>query len=161
MKNKKYNNYNSNSIDSEIKNELYDYEDKLSPKKFIKYITLFCITYYMISANISYIILNIKTNLLLREIIKFENKHKDDVESEILNFYDVNSKNLLLESDLKIKDFNLNYPDVSVILLIYNQANIIHTSIRSIQNQSLKSIEIIIIDDCSIDDSRNFIVFQL
>ena len=40
---------------------------------------------------------------------------------------------------------------------MYNQANIIHTSIRSIQNQSLKSIEIIVIDDCSTDNSISVI----
>ena len=36
---------------------------------------------------------------------------------------------------------------------MYNQENIIHISLRSIQNQSLKNIEIIIIDDCSTDNS--------
>ena len=49
------------------------------------------------------------------------------------------------------------HPDVSVILLMYNQANIIHISLRSIQNQSLKNIEIIVIDDCSTDQSINII----
>ena len=69
-----------------------------------------------------------------------------------INFYHINSRNILLDS--KINKHFL-FPDVSIILLMYNQANIIHTSLRSIQNQSLKNIEIIIIDDCSIDNSTS------
>lgn len=42
---------------------------------------------------------------------------------------------------------------------MYNQANCIHKCIRSIQNQSLKNIEIIIIDDCSLDNSTETIEY--
>ena len=45
------------------------------------------------------------------------------------------------------------YPDVSVIITVYNQAHCFHSALRSVQNQSLKNIEKIIIDDCSSDDS--------
>jgi len=75
-------------------------------------------------------------------------------EEDILNFYDVNSKNILLEP---ISNNDFLYPEVSIILLMYNQANIIHIALRSIQNQSLKNIEIIIIDDCSTDNSIQII----
>ena len=44
-------------------------------------------------------------------------------------------------------------PDVSIIITLYNQAHCIHKAIRSIQNQSLKNLEIIITDDCSFDNS--------
>ena len=40
---------------------------------------------------------------------------------------------------------------------MYNQAHCIHKEIRSIQNQSLKNIEIIIIDDCSQDNGTDVI----
>ena len=50
--------------------------------------------------------------------------------------------------------FNKNRnPDVSVIITINNQANDIHKVLRSVQNQSIKNIEIIIVDDCSLDNS--------
>ena len=40
---------------------------------------------------------------------------------------------------------------------MYNQGHCIHKCIRSIQNQSFKNIEIIIIDDCSLDNSTEII----
>ena len=49
------------------------------------------------------------------------------------------------------------YPDVSIIMTMYNQAHCIHKGIRSVQNQSLKNIEIIIIDDCSQDNGTDII----
>ena len=42
-------------------------------------------------------------------------------------------------------------------MLIYNQAHCLHRCLRSIQNQSLKNIEIIIVDDCSLDNSVELI----
>ena len=44
-------------------------------------------------------------------------------------------------------------PFISIILPSFNKANEILKSIRSIQNQSFKKIEIIIVDDCSTDNS--------
>ena len=40
---------------------------------------------------------------------------------------------------------------------MYNQGHCIHKCLRSIQNQSLKNLEIIIIDDCSLDNSTDVI----
>ena len=40
---------------------------------------------------------------------------------------------------------------------MYNQAHCIYKGLRSVQNQSLKNIEIIIIDDCSEDNSTDII----
>ena len=39
-------------------------------------------------------------------------------------------------------------------VIAYNKIDVILKSIRSIQNQSLKNIEIIIVDDCSTDKSN-------
>ena len=48
----------------------------------------------------------------------------------------------------------LNYtPIISVILPSFNKSSVIMKSVRSIQNQSFKDIEIIIVDDCSTDNS--------
>lgn len=48
-------------------------------------------------------------------------------------------------------------PKVSVIIPNFNNEKYIEEAIKSVQNQSLKDIEIIIIDDCSTDDSLNII----
>ena len=48
-------------------------------------------------------------------------------------------------------------PDVSVIITVYNQANCFYKALRSVQMQTLKNIEIIIVDDCSLDNSINVI----
>ena len=44
-------------------------------------------------------------------------------------------------------------PIISIIVIAFNKENILLKSIRSIQNQSIKNIEIIIVDDCSTDNS--------
>ena len=48
-------------------------------------------------------------------------------------------------------------PKISIISAIYNKGNFILRFMRSIQNQNFKEIEIIIIDDCSEDDTVNII----
>ena len=47
----------------------------------------------------------------------------------------------------------LKFPKISVIIPLYNGGKYLNNSLRSIQNQNLKEIEIIIIDDFSTDDS--------
>ena len=44
-------------------------------------------------------------------------------------------------------------PKISVIMPVYNGANFLYYSLRSIQNQDMKDIEIIIVDDGSRDES--------
>ena len=44
-------------------------------------------------------------------------------------------------------------PKISVIIPIYNGGKYLHYSLRSIQNQKMKDIEILLIDDCSTDNS--------
>ena len=48
-----------------------------------------------------------------------------------------------------------NKPLISVLIPSYNKGNMILKSIRSIQNQSLKNIEILILDDASTDNSSS------
>ena len=73
---------------------------------------------------------------------------------DMKKFRDINCKNILLnELDFKTSE----YPDVSVIITVYNQANCFYKALRSVQNQSLRNIEIIIIDDCSLDNSTEVI----
>ena len=51
----------------------------------------------------------------------------------------------------------LNEPLVSVIVPTYNRSKILLDTINSILNQSWINIEIIVIDDCSKDDTKNII----
>ena len=52
-------------------------------------------------------------------------------------------------------------PLISIIVPVYNKENILLKSIRSIQNQSLKDIEIIIVDDNSTDNSSKIYEYLL
>ena len=56
---------------------------------------------------------------------------------------------------------NNNTPVISVILPHYNRQKMLLKSIRSIQNQSLKNIEIIIVNDCSTDNSSKIFEYLL
>ena len=55
----------------------------------------------------------------------------------------------------------LKNPKISVLIPVYNGEKYLNYSIKSIQNQKMKEIEIILIDDCSIDNSLNFKYFNL
>ena len=44
-------------------------------------------------------------------------------------------------------------PKISLIMPVYNGEKYIHYSLRSVQNQKMKDIEIILIDDCSTDNT--------
>ena len=87
------------------------------------------------------------------EIITFENNLNITLE-EMNEFRKINSKNELVEEKY-LKEYS--HPDVSIIITMYNQAHCIYKGIRSIQNQSIKNIEIIIIDDCSQDNGTEVI----
>jgi len=49
-----------------------------------------------------------------------------------------------------------NQPFISIIFASFNKEKEIMKSVRSIQNQSLKNIEIIIVDDCSTDNTSMY-----
>ena len=70
------------------------------------------------------------------------------------NYREINCKDILIETKQFKKSDN---PDISVIITVYNQANKFYSALRSVQNQSLKNIEIIIIDDCSLDNTTEII----
>lgn len=52
------------------------------------------------------------------------------------------------------KNFN---PDVSVIIAMYNAEKYIEECLRSLLNQTFKNFEVIVIDDCSTDNSVNVV----
>ena len=85
-----------------------------------------------------------------KEIVSFEN-HLNLSQLIFDEFRKINCDNKLIDGYQK---FNKSKnPDVSVIITINNQENDIHKVLRSVQNQSIKNIEIIIVDDCSLDNS--------
>lgn len=59
-------------------------------------------------------------------------------------------KGILLYKNNLVKS---NYPKVSVVIAMYNRENFINHTIKSVQNQRIKNIEIIVIDDSSVDNS--------
>ena len=75
-----------------------------------------------------------------------------------VDFVKICNEELLLDS-FKI-EYN-NKPDISIILSSYNKEDSLLKSIRSIQNQSFKNIEIIIVNDGSTDNSKNIFKYLL
>ena len=86
-------------------------------------------------------------NIKFRE--NFFKKRKDQYDFK--EFGKICSEEKLINSNINI---NNNKPLISVILPTYNKEHTLMKSIRSIQNQSLKNIEIIIVDDCSTDKTK-------
>ena len=91
---------------------------------------------------------------IFREIVSFEN-NLDLSQQNFSEFCHINSANKLIEENQKFK--KSRNPDVSIIITIFNQERDMYKCLRSIQNQSLKNIEIIKIDDCSLDNSLEII----
>ena len=62
----------------------------------------------------------------------------------------------------KIKTYKISKtPFISIIIALYNKEKELLKSIRSIQNQSLKNIEIIIVNDASNDNSEKILAYLL
>ena len=66
--------------------------------------------------------------------------------------------------EILIDDYEINYenkPIISVVIPSYNKQDMLLKSIRSIQNQNFKNIEIIIVNDCSNDNSTEIFDYLL
>ena len=125
----------------------------LALKKMLKIINFIILLLFNIILYIKNLLqMKYRRNLFLK-IKNYEKKIKIN-ENIIKVFRKINSNNLLLNKNKLNKNL---FPDITVILLIYNQAHCLHKALRSIQNQSIKNLEIIIVDDCSIDNSINLI----
>ena len=93
---------------------------------------------------------NSKPKNLTEEIQNFEKTLRTITSEEIQEFRTINDLGILYD---RTKYKRSETPDITVVTTMRNQAHCIHKAIRSVQNQSLKNIEIIIIDDCSLDNS--------
>ena len=160
------------------------YENKTETKcliiKIISYIILFAlfgslIIYflffrteknYISELNQNHTLLN--TTIMINEIVEKTDKIIDLNEEkkkyektirkigiqEIREFRKLNNAGILYDRD---KYKRSEHPDISVVMTTHNQAHCVHKAIRSIQNQSLKNLEIIIVDDFSLDNSTETI----
>jgi glycosyltransferase involved in cell wall biosynthesis len=95
-----------------------------------------------------------KTNNKLQDIINFEKSLRKIEANEIQYFRLINSNNILIDKKKYARSDN---PNITVVLTMFNQAHCIHKALRSIQNQSLKNLEILVIIDCSNDNSTETI----
>jgi len=73
---------------------------------------------------------------------------------EIREFRKINDDGILFDRE---KYNRSEHPDISVVMTTHNQAHCVPKAIRSIQNQSFKNLEIIIVDDYSLDNSTETI----
>ena len=85
-----------------------------------------------------------------KKIVSYEKSLRKITKKEIQVFRNDNSNGVLYDPTKYIKSEN---PDITVVMTLRNQAHCIHKALRSVQNQSLKNLEIIIVDDCSLDNS--------
>ena len=86
----------------------------------------------------------------------------DDLHGYLVDQY-ANKFNLYMETCLKNnllekENFTLSVnPKITVTMPVYNGEKYLNYSLRSIQNQKMKDIEILLIDDCSTDNSVKII----
>ena len=82
--------------------------------------------------------------------LSFTKNRKEQIKME--DFYELCQKEKIFVNKFFHK--KIKNPVISILVISYNKKNMILKSIRSIQNQSLKNIEIIIVNDNSNDNSR-------
>ena len=58
-------------------------------------------------------------------------------------------------------EFDKDKPLISIVVPVYNKKNVLLKSIRSIQNQNYKNLEIILVNDCSNDNSTELFDYLL
>ena len=120
---------------------------------------LYIILFITILPFIFYLIyLNIYITLFEYDKISFNTSIEKDKNKEINEAQDY--MNLVL-NHTKIDKNKIYYtsknPKISIVITVYNGEAFLNTSLLSIQNQDLKDIEIVMIDDCSKDNSVNLI----
>ena len=118
------------------------------------------------------------TNKYIKHVKPFEDKEEEQYQKELYpelrlkdkfdenreGFYSTslfidfcNQGKLINQDQLKNIDKKIiNEPAVSIIIPVYNNKNDILKTLRSIQNQSFKNVEIILVDDFSTEDIKGY-----
>ena len=148
---------NTNNRKEEIFTSIFNYIEKIKSAiiniKYLKqyFIGIFLI-YFLFSFNVHFSSIEYKEEVFIvggertylkKNLINYYNSFINNCTSGIL----LNNSNLILSEN----------PKISVTIPIYNGEKYLYYSLRSIQNQKMKDIEIILIDDCSNDNSISII----
>ena len=89
------------------------------------------------------------------EIVSYVNSNHNISLDEIQEFRQYSREKRFIEEKPNFQ--KSENPIITVIITMHNQAHCLHKSLRSVQNQSIKNIEILIIDDCSRDNTTETI----
>ena len=120
----------------------------INKKDIHKYIAFFFII-IIINATFYSNKINIKEPIIQRN---FNDECRD-----IKRFMLLSKNNILLDKNINITNYISENPKISVVIPIYNGEKYLRSAITSIQNQDMKDIEIIMVDDFSNDNSVKLI----
>jgi cellulose synthase/poly-beta-1,6-N-acetylglucosamine synthase-like glycosyltransferase len=111
------------------------------------------VKYYLTFIFTVILIMLFLLNFIVFSLIKLSKAHRKEALKSGRNYMN----KCLEEIDNNIT-FNISKnPKISVIVPIYNSQKTIKSTLRSVQNQNMKDIEIILIDDFSKDNSSHII----
>lgn len=113
---------------------------------------------FFLSIAIGIIIHNIFYKNIIKDIDKLA--ISKDIKKELRNikkYIYLAQNEILIDKYLNLETFKSDKPKISIVIPIYNGENYIKKTLISIQNQDLKDIEILMIDDFSNDNSIKII----
>ena len=146
--------YRYKSLQPKFKSAKKEHRIKFSKSLFrLSILLLLFLLYQLFPLQKNKVPIKISDNIL-SDIISYE--HNLNLSNEIFNeFRNINRQNKFIEENPKFEKGK--NPIISVIVTMHNQAHCLHKCIKSIQNQSIKNIEILIVDDCSTDNTTDII----
>lgn len=121
-------------------------------KNITKYNKLIIFFQYLIIFIICIINIHLTNNIKINRDLTF-NKNNNTI------FRKINEYIIICQSKKQINgiQYSLIEPKITSIIIIYNAEKTIKSAVRSIQNQNIPDIEILLIDDFSSDDSLKII----
>ena len=119
-------------------------------------ITFFFIFLFIIfNGKFKYKDKNQENNNQIKYYYDFKNiKIPTEIVKKLLKYINYSKNGILLYKQNLIKS---QYPKVTIVISMYNRDEFINSTIKSVQNQRMKEIEIIIVDDFSIDNSVKYV----